>query len=242
MTSNVRQCVCPDTAQSRESKMGEIELANLAGMIEAIAPWKTEVFICHKNLRAALPQHYFANRNILFWIFQNSSYCQKRGLWQLIAPVPATLIFALSPEHYSLHRSPQLLPYLLNWESELLAKSLDWGKLGNVATCCDAEGRSEAVVDTTLGIEPAEGSEGEGSVLDTGTDEVAAMSWKEAFRDKFQHTWLPSWIQERYIFYPWFTKIWLLRTRNSVKNLAIKEKSDGTRTMNFSLSSSLTKL
>lgn len=32
------------------------------------------------------------------------------------------------------------------------------------------------VVDTTLGREPAEGSEGEGSVLDTETDEVAAMS------------------------------------------------------------------
>ena len=65
---------------------------------------------------------------------------------------------------------------LLNWVSELLANSLDWGKLGNVAMCCNAEGRSEVVVGTTLGREPAEGSEGEGSVLDAGTEEVAAMS------------------------------------------------------------------
>lgn len=63
---------------------------------------------------------------------------------------------------------------LLNWESELLAKSPDWGKLGNVAMCCDAEGKSEAVVDTTLGREPAEGSEGGGSVLGAGTDEVVS--------------------------------------------------------------------
>lgn len=42
--------------------------------------------------------------------------------------------------------------------------------------CCNAEGRSEVVVGTTLGREPAEGSEGEGSVLDAGTEEVAAMS------------------------------------------------------------------
>lgn len=32
------------------------------------------------------------------------------------------------------------------------------------------------MVGTTLGIEPAEGSEGEGSVLDTGTDEVVSRA------------------------------------------------------------------
>ena len=80
------------------------------------------------------------------------------------------------PQNWTPFSLSQLLLYLLNWESELLTKSLDWGKLGNVATCCDAEGRIEAVVDTTLGREPAEGSEGEGSVLGAGTDEVAATS------------------------------------------------------------------
>lgn len=63
---------------------------------------------------------------------------------------------------------------LLNWESELLAKSLDWGKLGNAAVCCGAEGRSEAVEDAVLGRDPAAGSEGEVSVLDVGTDEVVS--------------------------------------------------------------------
>lgn len=65
--------------------------------------------------------------------------------------------------------------------------------------CCNAEGRSEVVVGTTLGREPAEGSEGEGSVLDTETDEVAAMSWKETFKDEFQHIWLPRWVQKHYM-------------------------------------------
>lgn len=68
------------------------------------------------------------------------------------------------------------LLYLLSWESELLARSPHWGKLGNAATCCDAEGRSEAVVDATLGRGPAEGSEGEGSVFGAATDEVAETS------------------------------------------------------------------
>lgn len=80
------------------------------------------------------------------------------------------------PQNWTPFTLSQLLLYLLNWESELLAKSLDWGKLGNVGACCDAEGKSEAVVDITLGREPTEGSEGEGSVLGAGTDEVAATN------------------------------------------------------------------
>lgn len=48
--------------------------------------------------------------------------------------------------------------------------------MGNAAMCCDAEGRSEAVVDTTLGREPTEGREGEDSVLGAATDEIAATS------------------------------------------------------------------
>lgn len=94
------------------------------------------------------------------------------GAWQPHMEPPLYLSY---PQNWPSLFIPTLL-YLLSWESELLARSLDWGKLGNAATCCDAEGRREAVVDTTLGREPAEGSEGEGSVLGAGTDEVAATS------------------------------------------------------------------
>lgn len=101
------------------------------------------------------------------------------GLWCLTVPCTQWPFYLPIPLNWILFGLTQLILYLLNWESELLAKSLDWGKLGNGTVCCDAEGRREAVVDTTLGREPAEGI-GEGSVLGDGTDEAAVTNEKEA--------------------------------------------------------------
>lgn len=144
---------------------------------------------------------------------------EKGTSWSDSSYMQSPLYTPLPHNFTSLHSLPQLPLYLLSWERELLAKSLDWGKLGNVATCWDAEGRSEVVVDTTLGSEPAEGSEGEGSVLDTETDEVAAMSWKETFKHQFQHIWLSRWVQKHnmQVFYLCFTEIWLIGARVSIK-------------------------
>lgn len=88
------------------------------------------------------------------------------------------------------------LLYLLNWESELLTKSFDCGKLGSAAVCGGAEGRSKAVVAVVLGKEqPLAGrAGGEVSVLEAGIDGVAEISWEKQFRGGACCTAQPSWL------------------------------------------------
>lgn len=144
-------------------------------MIEAKSPMNTK-FIFHENSRAAeaAAQSLEGGQELILYnkkhpiLFRTSLIILVNirkgdpGVWQ--HPIR---------NHPHVCPFPKLQLYLLNWESELLAKSLDWGKLDNVTVCCGAEGRSEAVVGTTLGREPAEG---EGSVLGAGIDEVAVTS------------------------------------------------------------------
>lgn len=73
-----------------------------------------------------------------------------------------------------------VLLYLLNWERDLLARSLGCGKVGRAAVCGGAEGRRAEVAAVVLGKEePLAGSKGgEGSALDAGTDGVAKKQKK----------------------------------------------------------------
>lgn len=151
--------------------------ANLLKHEVPYVSWKLEGSNCSAIRRQRGPELivWKQKHSLLFWIsLLILAHIRKgtAGAWQ---PHMEPCLHLSYPQNWPPQFFTTLL-YLLSWESELLARSLHWGKLGNAATCCDAEGRSEAVVDTTPGREPPEGSEEEGSVLGAATDEVAVTS------------------------------------------------------------------